>query len=382
VELQCQQTGATTKIKRFDLIVIGAGLAGSAVAWQAYARGLRVAIIDRQEPQTSSRIAAGLVTPITGSRAASSWGWDEFFPVADDFYRRIERLTAQSLWHCRPAWRVYRSRLEQEQVENKWISEDRMSEEISHSRILVQHIDVGSDKGVIAPWGACSMEPATRLDTELYLDATKSFFESRETFLVADIDCNHDVCLSEDGLVSVSSLGLKTGQLVLCQGVGARSNHWFASLPLHPARGDILCVASNQLATDNVLHADAWTVPIGNQHYLVGATYDRTNKAGDDSHNDAESLRFRQQLIDRFEAIAVGTFSNGDHRLVSQRSAIRPASYDRHPLIGRHPQVKNIHCLNGLGSKGTLMAPLLAIELLDSIVRDQSVRSSVQWNRR
>ncbi|MFY7875920.1 MAG: FAD-dependent oxidoreductase, partial [Pirellula sp.] len=52
--------------------MVGGGLAGCAVAWQAHFRGLKVLLIDRQDPDSSSRVAAGLVTSITGTRAAAS----------------------------------------------------------------------------------------------------------------------------------------------------------------------------------------------------------------------------------------------------------------------------------------------------------------------
>ena len=71
-------------------------------------------------------------------------------------------------------------------------------------------------------------------------------------------------------------------------------------------------------------------------------------------------MQFRAELIQRWESLAHGTFQAGYHSVLEQRSAVRPASYDRHPLLGQHDVHANAFCLNGLGSKGTLMAPRLA----------------------
>ena len=90
-------------MKCVDLIVLGAGLAGTAIAWQAHFRGWSVALIDRLDPQTSSLVAAGLVTPVTGSRGAASWRWDEFYPIAENFYLRIEQTTGKCL--LQQTWR-------------------------------------------------------------------------------------------------------------------------------------------------------------------------------------------------------------------------------------------------------------------------------------
>jgi len=49
-------------------LILGQGLAGTAIAWRLWERGLPFLIVDRDEPVTSSKIAAGLLTPITGMR--------------------------------------------------------------------------------------------------------------------------------------------------------------------------------------------------------------------------------------------------------------------------------------------------------------------------
>jgi glycine/D-amino acid oxidase-like deaminating enzyme len=85
-------------MKSVDLLIIGCGLAGSAIAWQAHRRGMSIAIADRNERQSCSMVAAGLVTPITGSRAAASWEWDLFYSEASQFYPWIEDQVQGRCW--------------------------------------------------------------------------------------------------------------------------------------------------------------------------------------------------------------------------------------------------------------------------------------------
>ena len=68
--------------------------------------------------------------------------------------------------------------------------------------------------------------------------------------------------------------------------------------------------------------------------------------------------------------------------VVSHRRATRPASFDRHPLIGPHPEHPNLVCLNGLGSKGALMAPKLAMDLLDYLSEGKPIDPRLRWDRR
>ena len=79
-----------------DTIIVGHGIAGAVLAHTLMERGQRVRVIDAGEPVTSSKIAAGIVTPITGQRLARSWRVDTFWPAAERFFgdawRRIPHV--------------------------------------------------------------------------------------------------------------------------------------------------------------------------------------------------------------------------------------------------------------------------------------------------
>jgi glycine oxidase len=50
--------------------------------------------------------------------------------------------------------------------------------------------------------------------------------------------------------------------------------------------------------------------------------------------------------------------------VVEQQVGIRPTTPDRRPIIGAHPEFSKLLIFNGLGTKGYLMAPLLAKEFV------------------
>lgn len=366
-------------IKTVDLIVLGAGLAGAAMAWQSHWRGWSVAIIDRLDAQSSSRVAAGLVTPITGSRAAASWKWDEFYPIADTFYQRTENETGGSFWRVEPALRVFGSQVERELYESKWLS---ARDHGSPSSIRAEWVSKEESNGLNALFGMSQMTPAARLDTTAYLSATQSYFQTRDAFYNFDLNCDVDLMFNNtEHTLCISSLQLIGKRMVFCQGIAARENRFFNDLPLHPARGDMLLIESPRVQFERVVHHDAWAVPVGQQRYLVGATYDRATLQESNEVSQAKTMQFREELMQRWESLAHGTFRAGDHVVMEQRSAIRPASYDRHPLMGQHNVHGNVFCLNGLGSKGTLMAPRLA-ELAIAAMNGASIDRVFSRSRR
>ncbi len=328
---------------------------------------MSVAIIDRLDVQTSSRVAAGLVTPITGSRVAASWRWNEFYPAANLFYRQVERTVGAALWQVEPALRVFHNQAERELFEGKWIGQNSDAESVS---IGVEWISEPNTSGLKALCGMCSMKPAARLNTLAYLAETQRFFEANGAFYRFDLQCDSDIVfepLSTEYTVNIAALRLAGKWIAFCQGIAARENRFFADLPLHPARGDILLVKSPGVACDRVIHHDAWAIPMGEQRFLVGATYDRVSLQDPAEPSDEKNSRFRDELMQRWESLTEGSFQGGQHTVLEQRWAVRPASYDRHPLIGPHDEHANAFCLNGLGSKGTLMAPRLAEMALDAM---------------
>ncbi len=328
---------------------------------------MSVAIIDRLDVQTSSKVAAGLVTPITGSRAAASWRWNEFYPAANLFYRQVERTVGAVLWQVEPALHLLHNQAERELFEGKWIGKSSDAESVS---IGAEWISEPNTSGLKAPFGMCSMKPSARLNTLAYLAETQRFFEANGAFYRFDLQCDSDIVfepLSTEYTVNIAAVRLAGKWIAFCQGIAARENRFFADLPLHPARGDILLVKSPGVACNRVIHHDAWAIPMGEQRFLVGATYDRVSLQDPAEPSDEKNSQFRDELMQRWESLTEGSFQGGQHTVLEQRWAVRPASYDRHPLIGPHDEHANAFCLNGLGSKGTLMAPRLAEMALDAM---------------
>ena len=51
--------------------------------------------------------------------------------------------------------------------------------------------------------------------------------------------------------------------------------------------------------------------------------------------------------------------------LIKQYAGLRPTVKDRRALLGAHPNHENIVVFNGLGTRGLLISPYLAIQLIE-----------------
>ena len=83
--------------------IVGQGLAGTCLAWEFWQRGVEFSLVDR-ETGGSSRVAAGLVNPVTGKNFEPSPRIGEFLPEAlerhkDDLHG-VEDALAGGLDDC------------------------------------------------------------------------------------------------------------------------------------------------------------------------------------------------------------------------------------------------------------------------------------------
>ena len=62
-------------------------------------------------------------------------------------------------------------------------------------------------------------------------------------------------------------------------------------------------------------------------------------------------------------------------------AGVRPTVKDRKPLIGTHYNHKNIHILNGMGTRGVMLAPTMAKILFESIEFNKPIDNSINISR-
>ncbi len=335
-------------MRTFDDIIVGQGLAGSVLAWQLRWRGRRVLVIDREDTQTASRIAAGLVTPVTGMRFVRSWRFDEFWPAAVNFYRRVEEETGASVFRVHPAVRIFASPTEHDDY-HKRLEAGRL-----HGETRTPNPPLNADT-FQQPFGAFEMPSAARLDTTRFLQVTRTMLKQQDSYLQADIDPTTDVEPMSDA-VRLPRLDLTAQRLFFCEGFAAHRNPWFGDLIFDPAAGEILTVRIPGLTESRTVHRGLWLTAEHAEHvFRVGATYDRDDREGQRTPVGKETIL--QQL---------GEFVPHSVEVLQHDAAVRPIVLGRNPVIGQHPLHPALWLFNGLASKGALQAPAVAAHLVDA----------------
>jgi glycine/D-amino acid oxidase-like deaminating enzyme len=368
-------------MKNVETVIIGQGLAGTAVAWSLINRGRDFYLIDDGNPQSSSQIAAGLVTPVTGQRHVESWNWQTAYPIANRFYQDCELVTKSHFWKAEPAIRFFTSQDERDRFEDRYRSEATYHHtsfgSIGTNATLSEEIDpLGWSREIDSSFGGFIMSEAARLLTTHFLKASRDHFESMGRLCVTTIAPSTDVVLSDEAMV-IEPANVRCKNLVFCEGHTALQNPWFSPIELVPAQGDILTVRIPGLKLDRVLHAGFWIAPVQLESvndeslFHIGSTY-RWSPL-----NGVPNEESRTILVDRLRSLIRLPFEVVDHR-----AAIRPAGFDHKPLMGNHRSHAGLWILNGLGAKGVLLSPWCAQMLVDSMLFQQPIPSELAWNRK
>ncbi len=102
-------------MEKFDYMIVGQGIAGSLLAWELLERGLRVVIFDDGYKSSSSKVAAGLMNPITGMRLVKSWEVNKFLGLAKSYYINLDERLNFNFFKEREILRIIKDDLELKQ---------------------------------------------------------------------------------------------------------------------------------------------------------------------------------------------------------------------------------------------------------------------------
>ena len=338
-------------------LIFGAGLAGTCLAHRLLSNGIEVKILD-QGSNYSSAVAAGMVNPMVFRRMNKSWRLDEFLPEAQAFYLEMERELRTQFYHPIVIRRFFSSDEERE----SWQS---WSEEEAYEPYLAKL--TASD---LAHTAALNTFGSGRVKNAFWVDAAKWVAQ-------------HMAYFNERGVLEQKEFSAQLWEpqfrkydgetydfVVFCMGYRQKEEQTFSYLPLQQTKGQTLLIESDQLSETESLNRKCFVLPYGNGRFRVGATYEFNNPTLHVTEAGKEMLLQNLASLGAYEPV-----------VVEQSAGIRPTVLDRRPLMGQHPIHQGVYVFNGLGTKGYMMAPTLARELVAHMLENKPLHSETNISR-
>jgi glycine oxidase len=340
-----------------DYIVVGLGLAGIAFCEQLEKNNKSFIVFD-SGLNVSSTVAGGVYNPVILKRFTASWDAINQIETALPFYAQLENKLQIKLDYKTPVFRIFASFEEQ----NLWFeAADRPV--LSH--FLIPEVKYPDNTHIIAPFGMGEVAHTGRIDTALLIETYKNYLAQKSQFIESDFEYES---LEMGAQLRYKSISAKN--IIFSEGFGLKKNPWFNHLPLTGNKGELLTIKAPELKLDSIIKSSVFIIPLGVDLFRVGATYNPKDK---DTNPTPEAEKELTQKLNKI--------LNCPYEIVEHEAGIRPTVNDRKPLVGIHSQFKNLFVLNGLGSRGVMIAPSVAQKLYDFIENKTPLEKEIDITR-
>lgn len=343
---------------KIDYIIVGNGLAGISFCEQIKAHNKTFLVFDNHSQQ-SSAVAGGLYNPVVLKRFTPVWKSEEQLQLALSMYQELEKELDVTLDYKIPVRRKFTSIEEQ----NDWFA---ASDKPILNEYLSPKIIKNDNNAVNASFGFGEVLQTGRIDVKCLMDHYRNSLLKNNRFIEEAFD--YDLLKINDDGIQYKNINAK--HLVFAEGFGIKLNPFFRDLPLVPTKGELLTIYAPDLKIDYVLKGPVFLIPLDNDYYIVGATYEWD----DTTHELTEKAK--KELLEKLKTLIDCPFE-----ITEQVAGIRPTVKDRRPLVGQHPIHKNLFVLNGLGTRGVMIGPYVAKQLFDFIENGVPLEKEIDIKR-
>lgn len=350
----------TGKVKmKYDYIIVGQGIAGSTLAYQLIKEGKKLVLFNKDNPNSSSMVAAGIYNPITGRKMVKTWKADVIFPYLEAFYPEMEqKLNTKFMYQLN----VFRPFIDIEE-QNDWMGKSATKDYADY----VQNIYTNAhySKYINDEFGGLELRKSGYLDIPHFLGSAQKYFQKHTTYYQGQLD--EKKLQIQDDLVSYE--GIEAERIIFCDGASAQNCTFFNWLPFRLVKGEILIVES-ELSMNKIFNRGVFVLPVDGNICKVGATYENKDLSLQ------ATVKAKKQLTEKLDSLL-----KIKYRVHNQVAGIRPATRDRRPFIGLHPKHKNVGIFNGFGTKGVSLAPYFSKQFVNHLERGEVLDREVNINR-
>ncbi len=334
---------------RIDVLIVGQGLAGSLLAWELMQRQYRVMVVDTGE-ENASRVAAGLINPVSGQRLVKCRHVELLLPAAMQCYQHLASVFRQAFFVDMPMLRILQNERERDYAGQR-LHQDEY-------RFYLKGWLPTADP-VNSPFGVLQQTQTGYLRTGKLLDQLRSFFIGQQSYIQTRLDYNE-----VDLQPGLRWRHIKPRHIVFCEGHKGAGNPWFGKLPFQLVKGEILSCESSVSGPKHILNYGHWLIPLEDNRFKTGATFDRQYP---------DILPTSQAETALLTALYGACPGMQPVSVYEHKAGIRPATLDKQPFIGPHPRFADLHIFNGFGAKGSLSIPWYARQFIAALEQQEQL---------
>ncbi len=344
-------------MNKLDYLVVGQGFAGSFLAYDLLQRKKSFLLIDAPDLKSASSIAAGVYNPVVLKRFNPIWEAEEQVEYLRKKIKEIESFLGENFLNENPVYRIFHDEKEKE----TWIQK---SEKPNLNPFLSKSV---KDRftNLYSPFGASSVQHSGRVHVQSFLKTIRDYLLKNGFMKEAYFEYN---LLHKERDWHYKEWTFQ--HVIFAEGSQVLRNPYFDFLPIRLNKGECLQFKLQKPLEDYIFKKRDFLFPLAKDKYYIGGTYN----PGDTTPNP--TVEAKTQLVNNFKEIY-----KSPYEIISHQAAFRPTTPDRRPIIGNHPHHENLHILNGLGSRGTLLGAKFSSMLIAHIEENTPIDDAVNIQR-
>lgn len=346
-------------MKKVDVLIVGQGICGSILSYQLIKKGKTVIVIDENKTNTSSKVASGVINPVTGRRAVTTWLASEILPYCNSFYNQLQSefclpiISQKNIlsFHINQQRKdTYEKRLEEEY---NYLTEFTESNEL-RTFFNFQH-------------GVTEINPIYLIEVQNIISAVKEFLIQQHSYL-------QEKFIEENLIITnheIKYQNIFANKIIYCNGIQSMNSFFWRKLPFVRNKGQAIIVEIDNLPPNKIYKFGTTTlVPWYNNYWWVGSTYELH------FFTEEPTIDFLKNTENNLTVFLKSKF-----KIINHIAAVRPATVERRPFVGFHPMHKNIGILNGMGTKGCSLAPYFSNQFVNHFLNNNLLHPEADVHR-
>ncbi len=340
-----------------DVLIIGQGISGTFLSYYLQKAGVNHVVIDDNKEDTPSKIAAGIINPVTGRRLVTVWMADEILPFAWNAYQEIGSFLQVNAISQKNILDFFPNPFMRESFIKKKAEQD-------------PYIDITEEDFSATfnyEFGVGVIKPVYTAHLQTLIPAWRNYLQEQNMLLSETFDAAA-LHTTENG---ISYKDITATKIIFCDGADGSTNTFFKNLPFAPNKGEALVLSIPGLSQDYVYKKGMLLAPLQEPNtFWIGSNYLW------DFSDDKPSEQFYNNTLQQLQHFLKIPFTVEKHL-----AGVRPATVERRPFVGFQPRQPNIGILNGMGTKGCSLAPYFAQQLTNNITKAKAISPEADVNR-
>ncbi len=341
-----------------DYMIVGQGLCGTFLSWNLSKAGKKVLVIDESSPNSSTKLASGVINPVTGRRIVLTWEIETLLPFAWEAYTQLGKDIGQDImrqcnmldFHPTPQMELaFRERLTNE---HEYL---RVPENTDAWRIYFEF-----------PFGIGEINPCLLIDLNTMLTGWRKELVAQNALLESKFQLSELIVEPH----RVSYRNWEAEKIIFCDGSYGFENPYFQLLPYAGNKGEVIIASIPDLPREHIYKQGINLVPWKEDLWWIGSNYEWNYQ---DLH---PSLAFREKV-----ELQLKHWLKLPYNILDHQAAIRPANMERRPFVGLHPIHSSIGVLNGMGTKGCSLSPYFGHQFTQHLLYDAPLNPLVDVQR-